>query len=386
MPAYTFRGASAADWPLVSDLLVASKLPLAGAADHLSHFVLAFDGDTLAGCAGLELYGRAALLRSVAVASSERGKGLGVAIVEQALDRARRAGISDVILLTETAPRFFPRFGFETITRAEVPESVKASVEFTGACCASAVAMRLRLGARPASTVIVLREREPGGIEVLLVRRNDSVAFMAGAHVFPGGRVDRADHPQGAIAGRPSRFPDLDPARDLAHRRAAVRELAEEANVHVSVDDVEPVAHWVTPAIEIRRYDTRFFLARMPAGQVARHDESETTALVWLTPSDALAKAGEGAITLPPPTWTLLQRLSHFATVDDALRWARATPIVRIEPGFVKTDACTMLTLPGDPLHPALPGGDVPEHTRFVLEGGRWLPASAGGVPPAPSR
>ena len=379
MPAYTFRGASAADWPLVSDLLAASKLPLAGAADHLSHFILAFEGDALAGCAGLEVYGHAALLRSVAVAPSERGKGLGLALVDRALNHARAAGIVDVILLTETAAHFFPRFGFETITRDEAPESVRASVEFKGACPASAAVMRLGLGARPASTVIVLRERESGGIEVLLVRRNDSVAFMAGAHVFPGGRVDPADHPQGAITGMPSRFPDLDPARDLAHRRAAVRELAEEANVHVSVDAVEPVAHGVTPAIEIRRYDTRFFLARMPAGQEARHDESETTALAWLAPSDAIAKASEGAIMLPPPTWTMLQCLTRFASVDEAFDWARATPLVAIEPGFIRNEAVTMLTLPGDPLHPTLTGWEVPEHTRFVLEGGRWHPRSATG-------
>jgi len=233
--------------------------------------------------------------------------------------------------------------------------------------------------ARPASTVIVLRPQAGhAGIEVLLVRRNDSVAFMAGAHVFPGGRVDPSDHAHAPVGAAPtSRFPDLDRAHDLAYRRAAVRELMEEANVQLSVDDLEPVAHWVTPAIEIRRYDTRFFLARMPEGQQARHDESETTALVWLTPSDALAKAGAGAITLPPPTWTMLQRIARFASVADAFDWARATPLFAIEPGFIRNGAVTMLTLPGDPLHPTLPGWEVPEHTRFVLEGGRWHPRSA---------
>jgi 8-oxo-dGTP pyrophosphatase MutT (NUDIX family) len=57
-----------------------------------------------------------------------------------------------------------------------------------------------------------------------------------------------------------------------------VRELEEEANVRITIDDLQPFAHWVTPEIEIRRYDTRFFLARMPDGQVAKHDDSETTA------------------------------------------------------------------------------------------------------------
>lgn len=230
--------------------------------------------------------------------------------------------------------------------------------------------------ARPASTVIVLRAAELGnGIEVLLVRRNDKVAFMAGAYVFPGGRVDAADRPESAPpSALPSRFPDLTPTEDLAHRRAAVRELAEEASVTISVDDLEPVSHWVTPAIEIRRFDTRFFVARMPAAQVARHDESETTALVWLAPSEALVQGRGGSITLPPPTWTMLTRIDRFRTVEEALAWARATPIVRVEPGFVKTETLTMLTLPGDPLYPTVPGWDVPEETRFVLDGGRWLP------------
>ena len=233
--------------------------------------------------------------------------------------------------------------------------------------------------ARPASTVIVLRDADRDrGIEVLLVRRNDKVAFMAGAYVFPGGRVDEADRPaEGPADGAASRFADLDPREDLAHRRAAVRELAEEANVTVPVDEVEPVSHWVTPAIEIRRFDTRFFVARMPADQEARHDDSETTALVWLSPSEALLQGRQGTISLPPPTWTMLTRLVGLQSVEAALAWARATPIVRVEPGFVKTETLTMLTLPCDPLHPTIPGWDVPEETRFVLDKGRWLPTRA---------
>lgn len=140
-----FREASSADWPRVAGLLSESKLPDAGAADHLPHFVLAFSNGALVGCAGIEVYGSYGLLRSVAVTSSARGKGLGAELVSRVLDHARAEGVREVILLTETAPAYFPRFGFETVTRAAVPDAVKASVEFTGACCASAAAMRLRL-------------------------------------------------------------------------------------------------------------------------------------------------------------------------------------------------------------------------------------------------
>lgn len=145
MPTLLLREARATDWEAVAHLLTDAGLPLDGAADHLAHFVLAFADGRLVGCAGMEVYGEHGLLRSVAVARSERGQGLGTALVGRVLDRARHDGIREVVLLTETAPGYFPRFGFEPITRADAPAAVKASVEFTGACCASAAVMRLRL-------------------------------------------------------------------------------------------------------------------------------------------------------------------------------------------------------------------------------------------------
>ena len=228
--------------------------------------------------------------------------------------------------------------------------------------------------ARPASTVVVLREP----FEVLMMKRNDKVAFMAGAYVFPGGRVDDADRealPEGrpTFTDQPSRFPDLDPSQDAAFRRAAVRELMEEANVRITPGDLEPFAHWVTPEIEIRRYDTRFFLARMPADQDVRHDDSEMTAFAWLSPQGAIDQCLAGDMLLPPPTWTTLKRLAEFSSITDAFAWARTKPIVRVMPGFHKSEATTMLTLPGDPLFPTIDGWEVPVETRFILEdGARW--------------
>lgn len=233
---------------------------------------------------------------------------------------------------------------------------------------------------RPASTVVVLR---PAGaaFEVLLMRRNDRVAFMAGAFVFPGGRVDPADHAGGhgyAFLVEPARFPDLSVDAELAYRAAAVRELAEEASLAVAVDALIPIAHWVTPSNESRRYDTRFFLTVMPAGQAARHDDGEMTELAWWTPSDAIARCQRGEIMLPPPTWTTLRRLGQLATLTAALEWARSTSIVRIEPILVTDGTRRMLTLPGDPTFPTMAGWDVPEETRFLLEEGRgWLPVRA---------
>jgi hypothetical protein len=149
----------------------------------------------------------------------------------------------------------------------------------------------------------------------------------------------------------------------------------EEANVRVEVDDLVPIAHWVTPEIETRRYDTRFFLTLMPAGQEARHDDSEVTELAWLTPTDALERCRRGDIMLPPPTWTTLRQLERHFTLRELLAWARVKRVVRVQPDFVNSDKGSVLTLPGDPSYPTIDGWDVPEETRFVLQEGRgWLP------------
>jgi len=230
--------------------------------------------------------------------------------------------------------------------------------------------------ARPAATVVVLRPGDP--FEILMVRRNDKVAFMAGSYVFPGGRVDDADRPPPGAAMRAAVFGDLSDAEEAAFRTAAVRELQEEASVTITADDLVPYAHWVTPEIEIRRYDTRFFLARMPAGQTPKHDESETTALEWLSPTEAIARFERRELLLPPPTWTTIRQLAHRRSIEDAMTWARSRPIVRVMPGFFKDGDAVTLTLPGDPTFPTIPGWEVPEETRFVLQdGARWQPLKA---------
>jgi len=227
--------------------------------------------------------------------------------------------------------------------------------------------------ARPAATVVVLREGSP--FEFLLLRRNDKVAFMAGSYVFPGGRVDPADHPAPGSVLPPSTFADLSDAEEAAYRQAAVREVKEEANVALAPADLAPLAHWVTPEIESRRYDTRFFLARMPSGQEPRHDEGEMTALAWLSPTAAIEKFARREMLLPPPTWTTIRQLEKLTSIDEVFAWARHRKVVRVMPGFVQTDDLTMLTLPGDPLFPTIPDWEVPEETRFVLEeGARWQP------------
>jgi len=231
---------------------------------------------------------------------------------------------------------------------------------------------------RPAATVVVLRDiPATGEFEVLMVRRNDKVAFMAGAYVFPGGRVDEQDAAAGDLSSAfvgEVRFRDLTPDAERPYRVAAARELHEEAQVRIDPRSLVPFAHWVTPEVEPRRYDTRFFLVRVGPEQSAQHDGGETTELAWLTPGDAIERCRRGEIMLPPPTWTTLKQLSRFGTADELLTWAETATIVCVQPNLIRDDRQTMLTLPGDPEHPAIDGWEIPEDTRFRLEDGQWRP------------
>jgi len=138
----TIRRATRSDQRGVEQLLSSLHLPTAGVVDWIDRFWVADHAGSPVGVAGVEQYGNAALLRSVAVDPSWRDTGIGRTLVETALATARAEGADSVYLLTTTAERYFPRFGFEQITRDEVPDSLRASVEFREACPASAVVMR----------------------------------------------------------------------------------------------------------------------------------------------------------------------------------------------------------------------------------------------------
>lgn len=136
------RPALQTDYPAIEPLLQSCDLPLDGVENQLDHFWVALDdANQLAGVVGVEPYGEFGLLRSVAVA--HRNTGLGAKLVNRMIDYAQNAGLKQLILLTTTASDYFPRFGFQTIARLDVPEPVQASVEFQSACPDTAVVMRL---------------------------------------------------------------------------------------------------------------------------------------------------------------------------------------------------------------------------------------------------
>lgn len=145
-PDPAIRAAGPEDYESVRALLAASGLPVKGLAENFSHGLVARGEDgRLAGSVSLEMYGSAALLRSLVVAPELRGKGLGERLTARALSLAASSGVCDVYLLTETAAEFFPRFGFAAEDRAGAPEALKASAEFRSACPASAILMRARV-------------------------------------------------------------------------------------------------------------------------------------------------------------------------------------------------------------------------------------------------
>jgi 8-oxo-dGTP pyrophosphatase MutT (NUDIX family) len=255
--------------------------------------------------------------------------------------------------------------------------------------------------AQPAATVLLVRDAEPSGVEVFVLRRAASAVFAAGMYVFPGGRVDDIDH-----AAELEPYCDgLDDAAasarlgvergGLAYWVAAVRECFEEAGVllarrrdggpvtvleddrravhdgELSMEElcrrddlvldltaIRYIAHWVTPVGESpRRFDTRFFLAAAPPDQEGVHDDAELVHSMWVRPEDAVAQAEAGELVMLPPTIANLRFVAPSPDVAAALDAADAvgTP-PRILPKLrLDADGRPQIALPGDPDYDDLP-------------------------------
>jgi 8-oxo-dGTP pyrophosphatase MutT (NUDIX family) len=221
----------------------------------------------------------------------------------------------------------------------------------------------------PAATVVLARAA-PDGFEVFLVKRHGKSGFMAGAHVFPGGKVDAADL---AVDVGETADHGVDGALDArCYVAAAVRETFEECGVRLRPGDLVPYAWWVTPEAEPRRFDTRFFLAALPADQIAAADGHEVSEGEWLTPAAAVSAYAEGRVVLAPPTLVTLEDLATCATFDEARRSVgplrRVCPVLHVGPSTagVLDGAGAVIAFPGDALHPD-PTPVWPHRTRLVL-------------------
>ena len=226
---------------------------------------------------------------------------------------------------------------------------------------------------RDATTVVLMRDS--GALETFLMRRVSTMAFAAGMYVFPGGRIDDADLVEsfdwtGAPldAARMTAGPDL--ARGLVV--CAARELFEETGVLLAVDergvvppeddrwesdraavhessgaladvlsrrglaldpDLLPLwTHWVTPEVESRRYDVRFFVAAVPAGQRARDVSGEADDVRWETPASALVAYGEGRLPMLPPTVATIADLMPFSDARSVLAAASSRDVRPLMP------------------------------------------------------
>jgi len=220
---------------------------------------------------------------------------------------------------------------------------------------------------RDAATVVLLREGRAGP-EVFLQHRVAGMAFAAGMTVFPGGGVDGrdADASLNWFGPEPGRWAEWFGCSESLARAlvcAAVRETFEESGVLLAGDEsgvvtdttpyehvrtalvsreqslagfltesgltlradlLRPWANWITPRSESRRYDTRFFVAALPAGQHADGATTEAERSDWQRPADAMAAARSGDSALMPPTWVTLSEVGEYGTVSDVLaadRW-----------------------------------------------------------------
>jgi 8-oxo-dGTP pyrophosphatase MutT (NUDIX family) len=206
------------------------------------------------------------------------------------------------------------------------------------------------------------------GLETLMLRRDSKVAF-GGMWVFPGGRVDERDHDPAS------------PDEQAAARRAASREAAEECGLHVEAHTLVPLAHWVPPAVQPRRFATWFFLARATEGDVVV-DGGEIHEHAWLAPGEVIRRRDAGEVDLAPPTWMTLYDLAAHRDVEAALAWARARdPLPRYETHWVTLpDGGAVAMWSGDAGYethdPELPG---PRHRLWLLRDG-WRFERADGA------
>ncbi len=270
---------------------------------------------------------------------------------------------------------------------------------------------------RPAATVMLVRDGADG-LEVFMVQRTHGAAFARGQYVFPGGKVDEADHGEvfepicdglddssasarlglergglawlvaaarecfeeaGVLLARPVgdagvvRFDDEAVAERFNSARHEVydgslslADLCRSEGLRLTVDQMHLVDHWVTPLGERRRFDTRFFVARAPEAQEPLHDDGETIASVWVRPVDAIRMWRNGEIQMFPPTVVSLEFLQPFGTADEAMQAAAAVgvpPVVLPRVLLDEEERVLGVIRPGEPGYDDTP---LPEHViRF---------------------
>ena len=237
----------------------------------------------------------------------------------------------------------------------------------------------------PSATIMMLRQR-PSGLEVFMVVRHHQIDFASGALVFPGGKADPQDFDDdlvpyldgaaedvdmraiqvsaireafeecgillaretgesGLIGGE--RLRQLEPYRTSLHRgEVPLKTFVEREGLRLACDQLVHFAHWVTPTMLPKRFDTHFFLAAAPEDHLAVHDGHESVDSVWIRPADALEGARTGKYTIIFPTLRNIEKLAESASVDAAIDAARRSRIVRVLPWTERREDGNCLCIP----------------------------------------
>lgn len=270
---------------------------------------------------------------------------------------------------------------------------------------------------RQAATVVLLRDK-PQGLEVFLMKRHGLSDVLGGAYVFPGGKLDASDallSPQAHLDQEALHLhaalgePETDTHTAVALYVAALREAFEESGVLFTLDTdaqklaqatcmqqegmafnpmlhtlglrlqtsaLRPWSRWITPhrpSVTNKRFDTRFFVAAVPDGQTARHDNFETTESVWLRPRAALEQYWDGQIELAPPQIMSLAHLARHASVHSVMAAASQTLPPLILPETYDDQGTRIICYPGDPLH-SVPTRALPGPSRVIYRNQRFEP------------
>lgn len=263
---------------------------------------------------------------------------------------------------------------------------------------------------RDAATVVILRDGAQG-LEVFLVKRHGLSDVLGGAYVFPGGKLDAADCAPDthrhldqdraqlhAALGEPGTAPDLAGGLFVA----ALRETYEEAGVlfahgadahtgaaadfharvlsgsmRLQTQAVHPWSRWITPrmpSVTNKRFDTRFFIAVLPPGQKAAHDNVEATESAWLRPRAALEQYWAREIELAPPQIMSLAHLARYSTAAEAMAQARSQLPPLIMPEAFQENDERVICYPGHPRHP-VPARALPGPLQLFWRNKRFEPA-----------
>ncbi len=268
------------------------------------------------------------------------------------------------------------------------------------------------------ASVVLLRDSAQG-LQVLLLRRHQASNVLGGAYVFPGGKLDPEDqHPDllsqlsqdAATLHQRLAEPELNPQRAAGLFVAAIREAFEECRIllgqtgadtpdlqalqnalanglswsqafqnlslQLQTDALVPWTRWITPrqaSVTSKRFDTRFFITRVPEGQTAEHDNFEATETLWTTPREALIRYWDHQIELAPPQIMGLVQLARHPNTQSALAEAqsRQPPVVQPEP--FDQDGVRTICYPGDPRH-SVAQAVFPGPTRLLFKNKRFEP------------